>query len=241
MALLERLLKKILPKSVQTLLVPFLIVLIMTPIALCATGPFATWLATLVAKPIIALANYGWLIVTILACFMPLLIMFGLHGVIVGFLIVTFYMTLGYDAYFMVAALCSHFAIGTVAITVGIKSKNAQMKQVGFSTGSTMLLGNVSEPAIFGVLLQSPAAMISACAAGAAAGLFAGIVGVKCYAIAGASVLFIPCFIGEQSSLLNVLITVAISVVSAFVLTMLLYKDPVKKASDSAQPVEAQS
>ncbi|HPF42165.1 MAG TPA: PTS transporter subunit EIIC [Bacillota bacterium] len=232
MSLLEKALKKYIPSGAQMLLVPVLIILIMTPVALVLTGPLTNWVAILIAKPLEAISDYTWILVMILAALMPILIMFGLHGAIVTFIILTWYVTVGYDPVFMVAALCAHISIGTTAIVVGIKTKNRVMRSTAYSSGVTMLIGNVSEPAIFGVLLRSKKALITTCISAGITGLYAGLMGVKCYVIAGASWLFMPLFIGDGSTWFAVISTVILATILSGVLAFIFYKDPADLAKN---------
>jgi PTS system beta-glucosides-specific IIC component len=225
MAYLERILKKIIPNMLQSLLIPFLIVLIMTPISLLVTGPMATVLAEWITKPLIALSGVQWLLIPILGLIMPIMIMFGLHGPIFMFTVMTFVMTYGYDPIVMPASLCSHAAMGAVALAVAIKSKTKTTKENSLSSCLSCWGGGVSEPVIFGVLLQNSRSMVAACLGGMVGAIFAGILGLKNYAMVGSGLLFIPTFVGPESSMWIVVLCVAISIAAGFVLGIVLYKD----------------
>lgn len=228
-AQVEKILKKYIPNIVQIILVPTLSILIMTPIALMVTGPIITWLNNLLSIPAVALSDYLIIIVPLLSVIWPLLIMFGLHQGIFQVLFFAYFSTMGYDPVAMVSFLCAHIAIGTVAIATGLKSKDSKIKEVGFATGITMLVGNISEPAIFGILIRNKVCLISACIASGVAGIYAGITGIKCYVLAGATWGFIPTFVGEESSMFNVVMTCVISTVVSAVLIWRFYKDPKDK------------
>ncbi len=224
-AYLESGLKKIIPAKLESLLLPFLVILIMTPVSLIVTGPISTYLANIISKPLIALASYQWLLVPLLGLIMPFLVMFGLHGPLFMFTVVTFVMVYGYDPIVMVASLMSHVAMGAVALAVAIKSKDTETKENAGSSCLSVWGGAVSEPVIFGVLLPNKECMLSACLGGCIGSFVAAILGVKNYAMVGSGLLFIPTFVGPESSIVAVIISVAVSIISAFVLTFLSYKD----------------
>ena len=222
---LERLLEKIIPQKLKSLLIPFLVILIMTPVALVVTGPLSTTLANWISKPLIALANIRWLLVPLLGILMPFLIMFGLHGPLFMFTVVTFVMVYGYDPIVMVASLMSHVAMGAVALAVSIKSKDTFTKETAGSACLSVWGGAVSEPVIFGVLLPNRECMLAACAGGFAGSLIAVILGVKNYAMVGSGLLFIPTFVGPESSMAAVVISVVVSIAVGFAVAYILYKD----------------
>lgn len=223
--LIEKGLKKVLPDVLQSLLIPFIVVLVMTPLGLLVTGPLSNTIANWLSIPLIQLAQYSQIFIPVLGAIMPFMVMFGLHGPLFTFSMVAFYMTVGYEPLLMPASLCSHLAMGAVALAVSIKSKNQKVKSNAASCCATVWLGAVSEPVIFGVLLQNKISMLAACIGGFAGSLIAGIGGLKCYAVAGSGLFFIPTFIGAESSLILALAASITSIVVAFIVTMMKYRD----------------
>ena len=197
----------------------------MTPLGLLVTGPLSNTIANWLSIPLIQLAQYSQIFIPVLGAIMPFMVMFGLHGPLFTFSMVAFYMTVGYEPLLMPASLCSHLAMGAVALAVSIKSKNQKVKSNAASCCATVWLGAVSEPVIFGVLLQNKISMLAACIGGFAGSLIAGIGGLKCYAVAGSGLFFIPTFIGAESSLILALAASITSIVVAFIVTMMKYRD----------------
>lgn len=225
MAYIERGLKRIIPSAAQQLLLPFLIILIMTPVALLITGPIAQELGNLLAQPLITMSDYTWIVVTVLGFIMPLMIMFGLHSAIFTFTFTVLLPTFGYDPMFMPASFCSHIAMGAVALAIFFKSKNIEIKTNAISSCATIWVGSVSEPVIFGVLAQNKISMIAACIGGGGASLIAGIFGLKCYAIAGSGIMHMPTFIGEESSWTIVIIAMVIAITVSMLIVFIFYED----------------
>lgn len=225
MAYLERGLKIVIPKSAQQFLLPFLIILIMTPISLLVTGPIAQELGNLLAMPLISMGDYTWVVVTLLGFFMPIMIMFGLHSAVFTFTFTVILPAYGYDPVFMPASLCVHMAMGAVALAVSLKSKNKAIKTTAISACLTTWIGSISEPVVFGVLAQNKFAMIAACLGGGTASLVAGLFGLKCYAVAGSGFMHAPTFIGPESSWVLLVVSIAISIVVSMIVVFTFYKD----------------
>jgi len=225
MCYLERGLKKFIPDTFQQLLVPFIIVLVMTPVAFLVTGPISNTLANWLSVPLVALGNYTYILVPILGLILPLMIMFGLHAPVFMFSYVTYMAIYGYDPIFMPASQVSHIAMGAVCFAVLLKTKKLSLKETAASAGLMVSFGSISEPAIFGVLLQDKIAMLAACIGGFAGSVIAGIVGLKCYAIVGSGWTYIPTFVGPESGLVGGLVSVIVGFAVAFAIAYLLYKD----------------
>ena len=65
-----------------------------------------------------------------------------------------------------------------------------------------------------------------------AGGLIAGIAGIKCYALVGSGLLFIPTFVGAESSLIAVLLACLAAAVVAFIITFMFYNDKYTDTAD---------
>ena len=68
--------------------------------------------------------------------------------------------------------------------------------------------------------------LYAAMAGGAIGGLWAGITGVKQWASGTSNIFSLPIYIGPDNSFMNVIIAVAIAMVSAFVISFIIFKDP---------------
>lgn len=217
-ALIERLLKKYVPDILQLIIVPALSIFIMIPIIFLVIGPAMVWLSNMIAIPAAWLAESRIIAIPLLAMLWPILTLFGLHGAVYQVVYLLYFNMYGYDPVCLVSYLCTHMSIGFVALMSAIISKNKETREIGISTGITMLFGCVSEPAIFGVLMKDKRMFAATLSAAFVSGIYAALSGIKNTVLGGAaSLLGIPFFIGEGSSLINVLITIIIAAVgSAF-------------------------
>ena len=229
---LEKWLRKVLPDIIQSLLVPFIVVLVMTPISLLFVGRFATLLGEWISIPLLALVDYSFVIVPLLAILMPFLIMFAFHAPIFSFVMVAYIGNFGYDPLFMPASLIAHTAMGAVALAVAIKTKVNKTRGIAISSCSSVWLGSISEPVIFGIVIQNKINTLATMAGALAGGLIAGIAGIKCYALVGSGLLFIPTFVGAESSLIAVLLACLAAAVVAFIITFMFYNDKYTDTAD---------
>ena len=129
----------------------------------------------------------------VLSALHPLLVMVGMHTVITP-LIINEIAATGSSLLFS-KALAANLAIAGAALAVGIKSKKAENKQAGLSTGITALL-SVTEPALYGCLIRFRKPLISAIVASAITGVFIGIFDIRAFATASCSFLTLPIFLG---------------------------------------------
>lgn len=219
-SLIEKALKKALPSILQTIVRPSLSIIIMIPIIFLIIGPIMQGFNALLALPTNFIVQHKTLFVPIIAIIHPILVMLGLAGAGFGLYIAT--VTLyGNDPIGMVGILCAQLAIGFVALTYAFISKKKEDKELGISTGITMLFGAVSEPAIFGVLLKDRRMYLATECAGFVGGIVAALLGIRQYTFAPAYLLGLPMFVGPESPLSSVIITVVVVAIAsvAFAIT----------------------
>lgn len=208
-SLTEKFLKKTLPSVLQTIVRPALSIFIMIPVIFLVIGPLMNGFNTLLALPTDFIVAHKTIFVPILAILHPILVTFGLAGAMFGLYIATI-TAYGYDPIGMVAILCAQLAIGFVALTYAFISKNKKEKEMGVSTGISILFGAVSEPAIFGVLLKDRRMFLAVECASFVGGIVAALLGIKQYTFAPAYLLGLPVYVGPESSIMAVLCTVIV-------------------------------
>ena len=94
------------------------------------------------------------------------------------------------------------------ALALGIIFKDKKQKNIAFQASFSSALG-VTEPALFGVTMKHPRAMLSACIAGAVGGAIAGLAGSQCIAFAFPSFVTCIAYTGEGFGLFLVSMAVA--------------------------------
>lgn len=241
MSYIERAVDKILPKITKNFLNPFVIMLITAILALTLTGPIgyiaSTWLSTGMEW---MNHNFGWFAVTLLAALTPFIVLTGLHHAL-GPIAIANVASLGYDAFWMVAQLCSNLSQGGASLAAGIRLKDRAQKSIAYSAAISALVGGVTEPALFGVTLKYKRPLLACVISSGVAGLFAAIMHLKSFAIANLALTTIPMWMSpeDSSNLIIALITIAISIGLSFVLT-LVFGLEIKEKNKENQEVQGQ-
>jgi beta-glucoside PTS system EIICBA component len=222
-AKLEKLLLKVMPKSLQLIFVPLIISVIIVPLSFIIIGPVSIYASELLAKGAMALYSLSPIITGLfLAGIWQLAVMFGLHWAFIPILINNI-TTLGFDP---VNGLlyCTVFAQTGATLAVALKSKDTKMKSLSSTATISGLLG-ITEPAIYGVNLPLKKPFIFACVGGGVGGAIAGFFSAKMYGgFASGGVFGIPMFInpeGINSEFYGFAISLLAALVTAFVLTFL--------------------
>lgn len=224
MKYIEEFADKITPAVTKNFLKPMLILLIAMPIAIIAVGPIGYLVGQGLSSAMYAIQDKaGWLALPLMAAFMPLLVMTGMHWAFVPIALAAIANS-GCETLFLVAMLPSNLAQGASSLAVSFKSKNKDLKQVASASSISALLAGVTEPAMYGVTLKYKKPLVASMIASGAAGLYAGIVALKVYVFATPALISIVQFINPNggSNFINAVITAAIAMVGSFVLTWII-------------------
>lgn len=233
MSYVEPIADKVSPKAIKFFSKPLITALITGIVTLVVIGPIGYIVSDKIGLGIKTLESYAsWLVPTILGAVTPLLIMTGTHYGLVP-IGINNRMTMGYDTVIYPGMLASNVAQGGAALAVAVKSKNAEIKQLASSAGITAVCG-ITEPALYGVNLRFRSALYSSMIGGAIGGLFLGLFRVCNYSGGSPGFLTLPSYIGGET-MTNFFFAVAgavISVVTAFIACLILYKDPVEEKEE---------
>lgn len=161
-AQLEKILYKYIPKMVSGLLVPLFTVLLLVPLTFIAVGPITNTIGNALATVITATLNLcppvaGFL----MAALWPVMIIFGVHWAFVPIALNNM-MTLGYDTILPLTVGCN-FGIAAACLAVFLKTKDRELKETAGPSVISALIGGVTEPAVYGVLLRFKTPMIIVC------------------------------------------------------------------------------
>lgn len=235
---IEKFAELVTPSIAQNFLKPLLVLLISAPVAFQVLGPIGVFASQYFTAGLMFIyKKVGVVAFMILAAFMPLIVMTGMHQAFAPIML-TSIATLGYDPLIIVAMLGSNLAQGGASLAVAVKAKNQQQKEVAFSAAFTALLSGISEPAMYGVTIKLKKPMIACIISGAITGLFMGIVALKAYVMATPGLISLALFIAPDgsSSLLFVLMAAAIAIVTSFVLTWIIgFDDPEETAENESK------
>lgn len=217
LAYVDKFITSIVPDSMKFILRPFLISAIMVPTMLFILGPVGSVIGGLLANLCLLLSDYGAVSIGLMAFFQPVLVITGMHTLIIP-LMVNEIATYGFS-YIFCKALAANFAIAGAAMAVGVRSKNKEYKQIGFSTGLTALL-SVTEPALYGCLVPLRRPFITTMIASGLCGIIIGFLKIHSYATASVSILTLPIFMGEDlTNFVLACVMAAVTFVVSFVLT----------------------
>ena len=170
---LEKLLNRIIPQIVRNIFLPVLDLLILVPLTFIVIGPITTTAANGISVAIQSLLRLcPPLGGALMAGLWPIMILFGIHWAImsIGFANLGI---LGYDYLLPLTVSCT-FSVAIAALAVFLKSKKKNVKQVAGPASITALVGGVTEPAIYGVLLKFKKPMVMVCIANAVGGAICG-------------------------------------------------------------------
>ena len=231
MSVVEPLANKYSPKAIKFFTAP-LITMFVTGIAtLCVLGPVGYIIGNYLGKLVNGLSAVApWLVPTIVGGLLPFLVMTGTHHALtpIG---INNRMTIGFDAGIYPGQLASNVAQGGATLGAALKSKNTDFKSMASATGITAVCG-ITEPALFGVTIHNKTNMIASMIGGAVGGFFLGVFNVKNFSGGAPGLLTLPSYIGLDAPMSNFYLAcagAAIAFVVGFVVSYLLYKDPVEK------------
>lgn len=214
MSYLDRVADKFIPNSLKFVLKPLVMIMIAVPLTLIVLGPLGFTVGNYLAMFLEFLqANLGWAAVLVMGAFSPVLVMAGMHYALFPMLMTAF-ATNGYDMLVVPGMLAANMAQAGAATAVALKTKSSVMKQLASSSAITALMG-VTEPAMYGVNLRLKKPFLAVMIGGAAGGLYAGISGLKAYALVS-SLVALPSYLASTTNFINAIVTCALGYGVAF-------------------------
>lgn len=240
----EKLFNKFIPDLVKFFFVPMLTLLITLPVAILFLGPIATFGSTLISEFTLAIRSFSPLLAgAVVGATWQILVIFGMHW---GFIPVYInnVMTLGYDNVMMTFFACT-FATSAVVLAIFFKTKDKQLKEMAIPNFISGIFG-VTEPAIYGILLPLKKPFILSCIAGGIGGAFYGHFNFRKFILGGMGIFELPNMMNPDGTMGNIIVAFAgigITMVIAFALTMIFYKDkePAAVADDAANVSAAEA
>lgn len=191
MSYVIKFLEKVIPNVLSLIFVPTLTVLIMTPIIFIVCAPLGTYIGDLIGSFFISMYEMNIVLrvvaSVILAAIFPYLVLTGMHGALVTFAITSF-VTNGYEPFLLPIMLAYNFAVFGVAFGAFLKVKKPEKKSEYLAYFATGILGSITEPALYGVVLKYKQAMKGLIVACAIVGLFVGILAPINYVMSSATV-----------------------------------------------------
>lgn len=220
MSYVEKFFKKIVPAVLSTIFVPFLTMLVMTPLVLALLAPLGNILGQWIGDALISFGNIGGFVaVAAVAALWELLVMTGMHMVLITFAL-TALMTNGVDNFVMVAAVLATWATFGLSLGAALRIRDKEEKALTFGYVISGIVGGVTEPTIYGVMLKYKRTIATLILGGGLAGAYAGLTHVGMY-VAGASnfLSVVGYFAGGRVNIINGFIATAIAFLGTAALT----------------------
>ena len=233
LAVVEKYATKVSPKSLRTLLVPMISFIIVVPLTLLLLDPLGYNIGSLISYGIITLyAKIGWVASALLAAALPVLISGGMHKPLLPYLIDSV-SNLGYEIMYFCSTIAHNFAESGAAFAVAIRTKSEQRRSAAISGGTSALFG-ITEPAIYGVTIQSKQTLIAVSVASGIAGAFLGAVKVKGFVIVNVGLATLPAFIDADNpmNLIWAIAGMGVAFAAGFAMTFFTYQEEPPAASD---------
>lgn len=226
----ERFFSKFIPDLVKFFFVPMLTLIVALPVGFLLIGPVATFGSTIISETVLSIRDFSPMIAgAVVGLTWQILVIFGLHW---GFIPVYInnIVTLGYDNVMMPFFACT-FATSAVVAAIFFKTKDKNLKEMCIPNFISGIFG-VTEPAIYGILLPLKKPFIISCIAGGIGGGFYGLFNFRKFMMGGMGIFEFPAMIEPDGSMGNLIVAVTgviITMIIAFVMTMVIYKDDKKE------------
>lgn len=227
-SVLYKFFKKVIPDIVSYAFAPLLTLMVTIPLSFVIIGPVTSAISNLLSTIVLSIYNLSPIICGIVlgGCWLLFIVPLGLHMAFITVFINNLF-TIGYEP--VMGLLAGIMTLSGALFAVGIRSKNPDTKQLAFSTGVTNILG-VSEPGLYGVILQHKATMITCFIGGAASGVIAALCHTYVFVINGVGGIFaLPQYVnpdGTMMSLVGYVLSNVVGFAISFILTMIWKFDP---------------
>lgn len=221
----ERFWKRVLPRMVQLMLVPFCTLIVVTPLAFLVIGPVMTWVSSILATIVNTLISISpTLAGAVRGAFWQVLIMLGVARAFSPIMMNNM-TTLGYDP-IMAMTSVTVFALAGAGLGYMIRQRSAARKSEALTLSLTAFLG-VTEPIIYTVALPQKTPFVASWVGGALGGAIIGFTGVASQAYGGGGIFGFLLMVAPDNAMNLVWSVVAalVSTVVSFVVALFICKD----------------
>lgn len=224
-------LKKVLPSYLQMIFNPMITILVVSAITLVITGPVIQTVANGIAVFINWLVHAsGWVGGLIIGGFYQLLVIFGLHWGVVPLVAQQIAQT--HQSALNAIISTTMVSQGAAVLAVAIKSKKADMKELGIAAAISAFCG-VTEPAIYGINLRYKRVFISGLIGSAVGGCITGLMHGTMFGFTGSLIGFSSFFNPAHPTQLTSFYAFLLSSAAALIVSFLVayfwgYSDDMK-------------
>lgn len=213
--------ERIMPNSIKVIAVPFCTIAVMLPLMFCALAPIGNWIGIGLSFIIETLYNVaGPLAIALIAAIWPFVVATGMHGAIIQIAFINI-STLGYDPIVLAGANIANYALMGMVVAYFFRVKGKE-KQMAGANIVTLLVGGISEPTLFSILLRNKKAMICQIIGGAIGGFIGGTLGIKVYVFATSNILTVLAYAGPGNNFIYACIAAACAFIGALVVGLVI-------------------
>lgn len=228
LAYVEMFFKKMVPNSIKVIGIPLGTLLVMFPLTLCLFGPLGDFIGTGLTAIMLKLYSIaGPVETTLIGALTIFLTAFGI-GRPLFFACMSTLFAAGVDyAYMPYAMVVGNFIAMGISAGYLVKEKRGSAKEVGMTSLLAAVLGGVSEPTIFGIILPNKKTYIPAIVSGAVAGLIGGLMNVGYYQFGPSNIIGVVGFLSAENSsnfIFGCVMSAAAAII-AFVCMLIFYKE----------------
>lgn len=219
----EKVLKRIIPKSIELIFLPMLTFIIMGVLAFSILGPLGAIVGDYLGAVFYFLSDtVPWAPAVLIGGFLPIMVMFGLHNGI-GPIGVMQMSDVGYDSIWGPGCLCSNMAQATANAVVAWRTSNKEERVLATSSSITAFMG-ITEPGLYGIALPKKYPLIASMIGGASGGLYAGITQTHRFATGSSGLPAVLLYIGDDTLVYfkNIMIALIIAIIVSGIVTFIL-------------------
>jgi PTS system beta-glucosides-specific IIC component len=239
LSVLEPWLRRRVPANVRLVVVPTVCLLVLVPLAALVFGPFGVLVGRGIADLLTWLDGVSpvLLSVTVAAGFL-FLVMFGVHWALVPISLVNLE-HLGGDP--VLAAMGAYnFAVWGLAVGIVLRPRGDGLLRGIAGTGAASgLLGGISEPMLYGVILRYRRVIPIVVGAAALGGAVIGLLDVTASAVAFSSVFTIPLMVPTAGYLLGIGVSFGVALTAVVALGYRSAADPAPVTAPDEAPGSA--
>lgn len=205
--------------NLKPIIVPLSTIILIVPISFCIIGPVGVYFGNLLVKLILFLKSIGPLGNAIMCAIIPYITIAGLGGANLSTMLLL--ASSGCDPILFFANVLYNNILGFVTLALFMKNKKSET----LAAAITSAIAGTSEPALFGIVIKDPIALLCLTISNFCAGLYVGITGVKSYAMASFGIFGLITTIGPDSSIINAIIALIIGCSIGFISCYFTHKN----------------
>ena len=223
MSLLYNCIKKIMQESLFDFFGNTLVLLISSLLAILVIGPIGNLIAQAIRTFILEIQSISQVAAEVFfAIIFPFLNMLGMQW---PFILdaITHVGENGYESLIIISLLCVNISQGGACLASSFRIKNNKRKSECLGMGLTAIISGASEPATYSNFAYKRP-MLAALVGSGAAGLYAGIIGIKAFSFVPPAFASILIFMNSKYSIniIHAIITGLISLIVSFLVSYIL-------------------